>query len=272
MLHVSPQSVSKWERGETYPDITLLPALANLYKTSIDALIGMDKINDAEAKTSAFAEAHAHMRNEDYSSAAEGLSDALRIFPHDEGLMADLAMAQALDKDGEKIPQAISLCERILSGGPNAKIQHTVRAALSIIHMKSGEKEKAVAVAKNLPHVRESREAILAELEKTPSPEEMDAYLKFIALGEEDEQDIIEIDFGMDIVPIVPALLDRIGALREALKAQRMLPRVRVRDNPHLASERVRVRFYADYLLDKTFSNTELAVDEIIAILQKTAR
>ena len=26
-LHVSPQSVSKWERGESYPDIELLPAL-----------------------------------------------------------------------------------------------------------------------------------------------------------------------------------------------------------------------------------------------------
>ena len=26
-LKITPQSVSKWERGETYPDITLLPAL-----------------------------------------------------------------------------------------------------------------------------------------------------------------------------------------------------------------------------------------------------
>ena len=43
-LHVSPQSVSKWERGESYPDIELLPALANFYETSVDALIGMDRV------------------------------------------------------------------------------------------------------------------------------------------------------------------------------------------------------------------------------------
>ena len=30
MLGVSAQSVNKWERGDTLPDITLLPALANL--------------------------------------------------------------------------------------------------------------------------------------------------------------------------------------------------------------------------------------------------
>jgi transcriptional regulator with XRE-family HTH domain len=43
-LGITPQSVSKWERGESYPDITLLPALANIFETSIDLLVGMDVI------------------------------------------------------------------------------------------------------------------------------------------------------------------------------------------------------------------------------------
>ena len=47
-LGITPQSVSKWERGESYPDITLLPALANIFETSIDLLVGMDSIR-AEA-------------------------------------------------------------------------------------------------------------------------------------------------------------------------------------------------------------------------------
>lgn len=41
-LKITPQSVSKWERGESYPDITFLPALANIFETSVDLLIGMD--------------------------------------------------------------------------------------------------------------------------------------------------------------------------------------------------------------------------------------
>ena len=43
-LGLTPQSISKWERGECYPDITFLPALANIFETSVDLLIGMDTI------------------------------------------------------------------------------------------------------------------------------------------------------------------------------------------------------------------------------------
>ena len=35
-LSITPQSISKWERGECYPDITFLPALANIFETSIE--------------------------------------------------------------------------------------------------------------------------------------------------------------------------------------------------------------------------------------------
>ena len=44
-LGISPQSISKWERGDGYPDITMLPALANYFCITVDELIGMDKIN-----------------------------------------------------------------------------------------------------------------------------------------------------------------------------------------------------------------------------------
>ena len=39
-LGVSPQSVSKWENCQSYPDIELLPHLAEVFSVSIDALLG----------------------------------------------------------------------------------------------------------------------------------------------------------------------------------------------------------------------------------------
>lgn len=185
-LSVSPQSVSKWERGDTLPDITLLPALANLYHTSVDALLGMDRIHDIQTREAIYTTEQEHMRNGNYRAAAAILSEALKTFPNDEGLMSELAMALALDGDSAKLNQAVHLCKRILYGQRSEKVYHTTRAALSLIYLKAGEKEKAVTVARSLPHIRESRENILAVFENEPTVNDIDAYLRFIALGEEE--------------------------------------------------------------------------------------
>lgn len=39
-LHISYQAVSKWERDESLPDITMLPSIAELFHISIDKLLG----------------------------------------------------------------------------------------------------------------------------------------------------------------------------------------------------------------------------------------
>lgn len=38
LLKVSPQSVSRWECGNTFPDIMLLPEIARLYSVTVDDL------------------------------------------------------------------------------------------------------------------------------------------------------------------------------------------------------------------------------------------
>ena len=282
MLGVSPQSVSKWERGDTMPDITLLPALANLYKISVDTLIGMDKINDRETKNSAFTTAHNHLRNGDIKAAVDTYTETLKMFPNDEGIMSDLAMALALDDDSAKLPQAVSLCERVLSGNQGGKIHHTTRAALCFIYMKAGEKEKAIAVANKLPHIRESRESILEQLEKELDADEINSYLKFVAIGESDQQDIIIIDFAENMaVPFCEEndLTGKIRALRNEVNAHtnkegaKILPKViRVRDNYSLMPNQVRMRYYADYVFDKQFDDPSDAVNEIIESLRKIAQ
>lgn len=39
-LGISPQAVSKWEHGTTYPDITMIPAIAELLGVSVASLFG----------------------------------------------------------------------------------------------------------------------------------------------------------------------------------------------------------------------------------------
>jgi len=47
-LHVSPQAVSKWENGDSMPDVSLLADIAALFDTSIDFLLGVEKKQTVE--------------------------------------------------------------------------------------------------------------------------------------------------------------------------------------------------------------------------------
>lgn len=43
-LGVSYQSVSRWENGSTYPDMELLPSIADIFSVTVDTLLGRDDI------------------------------------------------------------------------------------------------------------------------------------------------------------------------------------------------------------------------------------
>ena len=47
-LGVSFQAVSKWERGESYPDIEMLPVIAGFFSISTDDLLGVDRAKNEE--------------------------------------------------------------------------------------------------------------------------------------------------------------------------------------------------------------------------------
>lgn len=50
-LKISYQAVSKWENGTAYPDITLIPTIANFFRVTTDTLFSMDdQINSERLK------------------------------------------------------------------------------------------------------------------------------------------------------------------------------------------------------------------------------
>ena len=47
-LNVSDKAVSRWERDECYPDLTMIPALAEIFGVSCDELLNGGRINSVE--------------------------------------------------------------------------------------------------------------------------------------------------------------------------------------------------------------------------------
>lgn len=179
-LHVTPQSVSKWERNECCPDITLLPALANILETSIDLLIGMDSIRSEETRRNIHKNAAELQQKGDYEAAERVYRDALLIYPNMPGMILGLAGVLALKGDSS---EAVELIEKGLPLSENEKQKATMRAALCFLYLKCGNGEKAKKLASTLPHTRESREVIKPLIDNGIGANEIEMNIRNIILG-----------------------------------------------------------------------------------------
>lgn len=180
-LGITAQSVSKWERGESYPDITFLPALANIFETSVDLLIGMDMIRAEETRYNIHKKAVGYQRRGDYDMAEKTYRDALLIYPNKPGMLLGLASTLALKGNTD---EAIELMERGLPLSINEKQKSTMRATLCFLYLKAGRVDKANKLASELPHTRESREVIQPLIQQGLDDEQIDENIKIILLGD----------------------------------------------------------------------------------------
>ena len=180
-LGITAQSVSKWERGESYPDITFLPALANIFETSVDLLIGMDTIRAEETHYNIHKKAVGYQRSGDYDMAEKTYRDALLIYPNKPGMILGLASTLALKGNTD---EAIELMERGLPLSINEKQKSTMRATLCFLYLKAGREDKANRLASELPHTRESREVIQPLIQQGLDDEQIDENIKIILLGD----------------------------------------------------------------------------------------
>lgn len=82
ILGVSFQSISKWERGDSYPDINMLPIIANFFNIRIDDLFGFDKAEN-EKKISEYLALYDKLRLKDRKTVFSEFEKAVEEFPND---------------------------------------------------------------------------------------------------------------------------------------------------------------------------------------------
>ena len=185
LLGLTPQSISKWERAESYPDITLLPALANIFETSIDLLIGMDTIRAEQTRYNIHSKATDLQRAGDYAGAEKVYRDALLIYPNKPGMLLGLAGVLALQGKAE---DAIAYIERGLPLSENEKQKATMRAVLCFLYLQCGNSQKANMLASELPHMKESREVIQPLVQSTLDDTDIHRHIRVLLLGEEETE------------------------------------------------------------------------------------
>ncbi len=85
-LGVSFQAVSKWERGESCPDIEMLPAIASFFNTTTDDLLGVDKF-EHESKIQDYINKYNVLYGTDTPKALQLMKKAAYEFPGDFRLL-----------------------------------------------------------------------------------------------------------------------------------------------------------------------------------------
>jgi transcriptional regulator with XRE-family HTH domain len=175
-LGISFQSISKWERGEGYPDITMLPDLAYFFNVSVDELLGAEKMLGGGDFYNIYKLAHECETAGKYDEAIELLNATLKKYPNEYDLMAKLASVLKLlgksekpgnsgnlDEAGICAKKAVLLCERFLESDASEKAKHSAKAMLPFLYYDIDEYEKAKDSARKLPHIWESREVLFGE-------------------------------------------------------------------------------------------------------------
>lgn len=164
-LGVTPQAVSRWEANGGYPDMGMIPSIANFFHITIDELFGYD--NDRETKVQEYNKQAILMmtKGEETQAVIAFLRKGLEEFPTEGRLKERLAHALVLEgwKHQEEKPnpywsEAVALFEEVVDEIP-AAIECLVNTYAIL-----GQIEKAEKTAAKQPPVSMSRQVLLARI------------------------------------------------------------------------------------------------------------
>lgn len=165
-LGVSSQTVSRWENGTTYPDIVMLPILADYFDISIDTLMGYAKECAAEEREQFFAD----IRDLEIVQKTARIREMLQIYPNDVYLQFSLANTlyssinrpAGKNNENEDTSKEISLlCNRILQSDKPG-MQCGALRLLALLAANRDDTASAMKYVNELPSVYCGRE-VMAE-------------------------------------------------------------------------------------------------------------
>ena len=158
IFNVSTAAVCKWETGESYPDITLVPQIAYYFKVSLDELLGFDESKMEEEVIRIINEYNEIPNEKKYNGKCQLINDARKKYSHDyriaEIYMFDLVGGYAdnnpqvlIDNSGE----LLRICDEIKNYCKDIKIRLNALTLEAKILYALGKTDEALKILDDFP-------------------------------------------------------------------------------------------------------------------------
>lgn len=169
-LGVSTPAVNKWEKGSTYPDITLLPALARLLKIDLNTLMSFnDDLTDIEIENFV-KEVDKTVQEQDYDTAFQKAINKIHEYPTCEKLIYSVilylegALAFYNVSEIEQYREKYETFYKHLATSEISEIRDTATSMLISYARNRGDFSKAEELINSLPFSKIDKEEHLAIL------------------------------------------------------------------------------------------------------------
>ena len=170
-LNVTSQAISKWERGDNYPEITLLPRLASRFQVSIDMLLGNERPLSPDELRVLFDKCQDLMASGMIEKAISLTQEAVDRDSGNQQLK--LALAELLvqiseqESEGKKrdafLRRAAALLEAVIAAADDPRKKLETEKSLMRIWYRLGQKDKLfemIAEMNALHHLRSKSDVL----------------------------------------------------------------------------------------------------------------
>lgn len=159
-LGVSFQAVSKWENGNTMPDVTMIPAIASFFGVSTDELFDFNLFEVEKQVDAICLEAYKY-RFSDAAKSEQILREGLQRFPGNDIILNNLLYTLDYKSRADEV---ITLCKTLIESTKDDSVKYDACRILASCYKENGYNNLIKPTLEIIPEIYFSKLELMASL------------------------------------------------------------------------------------------------------------
>ncbi|MBR5460083.1 MAG: helix-turn-helix transcriptional regulator [Clostridia bacterium] len=159
-LGVSFQAVSKWENGNTMPDVTMIPAIASFFGVSTDELFDFN-LFETQKQVEAICHNAYKYRCTDREKSERILRDGLQRFPGNDVILNNLLYTLDYKTRADEV---ITLCKTLIESTKDDSVKYDACRILASCYKENGQSDLIRPTLELIPEIYFTKLKLMASL------------------------------------------------------------------------------------------------------------